>query len=338
MHRVVALWHALATSPRGVVLKRFAEQRGWDVRYVNRDRQTLEGAGFPIHGERGKYWLPADWAPRLKVDIDREELFALFLARQMAGASRETSIGRALDRLWSKLAGTSRQIPLVPEGESPVVTRLVPAIDYGPHRAHIEILERAIVAGEAVTCRYRRPRTGKLTERTIEPGELYFDPALESLYCIAWCRLRAAVRVFAVHRFLAVTATAERAPARRETRSRVALQKAFRVWRADSAERVVLHFTAAAATEVAERRWHASQQLDWTLDGGLHLTLDVADGSELERWILGFGPDVLVLEPRWLADRVRRLHQAAAKPRRAAKRARSAGGVRTPATGRSVRR
>jgi predicted DNA-binding transcriptional regulator YafY len=118
----------------------------------------------------------------------------------------------------------------------------------------------------------------------------------------------------------------------------VALQKAFRVWRADSGERVVLRFAVAAAGEVAERRWHASQQLEWTRDGGLRLTLDVADGSELERWVLGFGPDVVVLEPRWLADRVRRLHLAAATPRRAAKRARSAGNVGTVATERSVRR
>ncbi len=325
MVRVVALGQALASSPRGVVLRRFAEQRGWPIRYVHRDLKTLERAGLPIEGEQGRYRLAPDFAPRIHADVDAEELLALFVARELGGALRGTSFARALNRLWAKIGANPRQGQLLPATESPLVVRAVPAIDYAPHRAHIATIERAISRRETVSCRYRRPRTGEITQRDIEPGELYFDPGLESMYCIAWCRLRQAVRVFAVHRFLEVRATGEKAPLRPETRSRVALRRAFRVWRSDNVATVRLQFAPEVANEIAERRWHASQAIDATVDGGLVLTMEVAEPGELERWLLGFGAEVTILEPLWLADRVRQVHATAAAVRPAPERALRAG-------------
>ena len=319
MVRVLALGQALASSPRGVVLRRFAEKRGWPIRYVHRDLQTLERAGFPIEGEKGRYRLAPDFAPRLHADVDAEELLALFVVRQL-GVLRATGIARSLDRLWAKLGATEargRLLPALPVADSPLVVRPAVAIDYAPHRASIASLERAIAQRETIACRYRRARTGEITDRVIEPGELYVDPGLEAMYCIAWCRLRGAVRVFAVHRFLEVRATGEAALPRAETRSGVALRRAFRVWRSDNVEKVRLHFAASVAGEIAERRWHASALTEPTVAGGLILSMDIAEPIELERWLLGFGSDVAILEPRWLADRVRQVHAAAAGTRRA---------------------
>lgn len=311
MVRVIALGQALASSRYGVVLRRFAEEHGWPIRYVHRDLKTLEQAGFPVEGENGRYRLASDRAPQVQIDVDPEELLALFIARQLAGPIRGTSLGRALDRLWAKLGARGRQGPLLPPSDPSLSIRPSSGIDYTPHRAHIAAIERAIAGREALACRYRRPRTGEISERVIEPGELYVDPGLESMYCIAWCRLRQAVRVFAVHRFLEVRPTGEAAPPRPETRSRVALREAFRVWRSDTVQRVRLQFTATVASEIQERRWHASQTLEPGLSGGVMLTMDVAEPSELERWLLGFGPDVRVLEPAWLAERLDAAHAAA---------------------------
>ena len=66
------------------------------------------------------------------------------------------------------------------------------------------------------------------------------------------------------------------------------------------------------AGEIRERRWHATQRLIDTLDGGVVLELDVAAPEELERFILGFGPDAKVIEPLSLASRVRERRLAAA--------------------------
>jgi hypothetical protein len=97
----------------------------------------------------------------------------------------------------------------------------------------VQVVERAPREGRALQARYRALSTGQVTARVLEPGQLHWDPSHETLYLIAWCRLRQDLRVFAVHRFVAVQALNERCAPRPETRTQAALAKAFRVWRDD---------------------------------------------------------------------------------------------------------
>jgi predicted DNA-binding transcriptional regulator YafY len=62
------------------------------------------------------------------------------------------------------------------------------------------------------------------------------------------------------------------------------------------------------ADEIRERRWHASQRLIEDADGGVVLEMTVAAPADLERWLLGYGPDVEVLAPAALAARIRSRH------------------------------
>jgi predicted DNA-binding transcriptional regulator YafY len=178
-------------------------------------------------------------------------------------------------------------------------------------------LERATRTRTAVDVRYRALSTGKLSSRVIEPGELYWDPALETLYLIAWCRLRQDVRVFAVHRFLAVALTDEICPPRSQTRSRAALHKAFRVWRSEHVTKIRIWFAREIADEIHERKWLADQKLEEASDGVV-LSAEVAGLAEVERWILSYGPGAKVLAPGELAASVaKKLREGAERYRKA---------------------
>ncbi len=74
----------------------------------------------------------------------------------------------------------------------------------------------------------------------------------------------------------------------------------------------MLRFTPRVAREVRERRWHASETICETADGGVQLEMDIAAPEELERLLLGYGPDVVVEAPTKLATRIRELHAACA--------------------------
>ena len=62
---------------------------------------------------------------------------------------------------------------------------------------------------------------------------------------------------------------------------------------------------------VRERIWHHSQQVQAQAGGGIQVSLRVGLSPELEAWVLGFGPNVTVLEPEGFRDRIRRLHHEA---------------------------
>ena len=299
--RILTVAHALSQSRRGVSLKTLAARHGWSWRTLYRDVQALDRAGFPVETvEPGRHRLIEGWcAPQLP-GIEADEIASLYAIRALGESWRHTAIGRPLERLWMKVTSTGEgQGALMPvSGEPWLAVRSPFGIDYRAHDKTIATFDRAVRDRLAVNCRYRALSTGEISARTIEPGELYWDPGLETLYVIGWCRLRGDVRIFAVQRFLAVELTEERFAARPETRSKAALMGAFRVWRDTNVKKVRVRFTPKAAPEIRERTWAPGQNIeDAGTDGSVILAMKVAGLPELERWILGYGGDAEVLEP-----------------------------------------
>jgi predicted DNA-binding transcriptional regulator YafY len=278
-------------------------------RSVYRDVAALERAGFPIERTESGHRLSAGWtAPNLP-GIESDEILAFFVVRALTQSWRATALGRPLDRLWMKLtAGRTGQGALLPLVREPwFAVRSPLAIDYRTHDKTIAVFERAARDHLVVTCRYRALSTAQVTARQVEPAELYWDPTLESLYVIGWCRLRNDVRVFAVHRFAAATLTEESFRPRAEARSKPALKNAFRVWRGSNVETVRVRFSADAAAEIRERTWGPGQRIEEDKaegGGAVVLTMEVAGGAEVERWVLGFGAEAEVLAPAELRARV----------------------------------
>jgi proteasome accessory factor B len=308
--RVLAVARALAATKRGVNLKALAEKNRWSWRTVYRDVAALESAGFPIANEAGKYWLLEGWSGPQQASASPDELLALFVARSASLGWRTTSLGRALERLWMKLTtGATGQLALLPATQAPWLTVRAPSgVDYGAHSKTIATLERAIAGKIVVNCRYRAMSTSQITARTIEPGELYWDPGLETLYLIAWCRMRQAVRIFAIQRFLVVTLMSESFVPRPGVHSKAALKSAFRVWRSGTVEEIRVYFSPQIAEEIRGRTWGSRQKLWAQKDGGVILSIEVAGTAEVERWVASYGGDARVLAPASLAAAVRARH------------------------------
>ena len=83
----------------------------------------------------------------------------------------------------------------------------------------------------------------------------------------------------------------------------------------------MLHFNELVGDYIREKKWHESQALRELEDGGVELRLKLSSLAEIERWVLGWGGNVRVLQPAELADNVaaaaRKILQtaAAAAPR-----------------------
>lgn len=309
--RLEVLKRALSQTRRGVALKPLADKYNWKWRNLYRDIEVLEAAGFPIRKENGLY-LMDPMGPAIVGTATPDERLALFLVREQAAGWKHTSLGKALDKLWHRLAASADgQSVLFPVESNPwLATRALHPIDYGRHAKMVETLERATREHIAVQARYRAASTRQLSSRVIEPGQLYWDPGLETLYLIGWCRLRADVRVFAVHRFAAVSPTEQSFVPRAEATGR-ALKDAFRVWRSEHITPIRIRFEGAAADEIRERRWLAKQELTDVADGVV-LSGEVAGLAEVERWVLGYGDSAEVIEPKALREAVAAKLRAAA--------------------------
>lgn len=67
---------------------------------------------------------------------------------------------------------------------------------------------------------------------------------------------------------------------------------------------VVLKFPAHAKDYIAEREWYPNQKLKRLKDGSIQLSFESDINMMLLGWIRGFGPDVEVLEPEELREKV----------------------------------
>jgi predicted DNA-binding transcriptional regulator YafY len=300
----------MARAKRGINLRSFAAQRGWSGRALYRDIESLCAAGVPVeHPEHGWYRVADGWIPAGTVDVQRDELLALFVARQLAPGLKDTPVGRPLDNLWAKLSTPGRQ-PSLTLGDDAWFQVIAPAaIDYGPYRMVLDAAREAVRSHRALEIHHRKS-SGEESRRTIEPLQVCWHLQEQAMYVHAWCRLRDESRMFAVHRVVGARLTGELFVPRRD--AVLEMSKAFRMWPRPGVERVVLRFSPRVAGEIRERRWHASERRRDALDGGVILELDVGAPEELERWLLGYGPDVAVDAPLRLASRLRELHAAAA--------------------------
>ena len=134
-----------------------------------------------------------------------------------------------------------------------------------------------------------------------------------SVYAIGLAEPPGAVRVFKLERVRKATLTTDTFDAPPHDDLLARLDQAWEVWLSDEGgTEVRLRFTAAAARQVSEARWHPSQRIEPLADGAVELRLVVASTVELTPWILGWGADCEVIEPSQLRDQVAKAHASAA--------------------------
>jgi len=74
----------------------------------------------------------------------------------------------------------------------------------------------------------------------------------------------------------------------------------FGVWTGRGERVVKLRISAEGAHHVIERHWHDTQKVTPLPGGAVEVTFKLSDLNDVTRWILGFGGDIEVLEPREL--------------------------------------
>ena len=80
--------------------------------------------------------------------------------------------------------------------------------------------------------------------------------------------------------------------------------QSFGIVRGDKVFKVRLLFAKKIATYIKEREWHPTQKIVNKRDGSIELSFETAGWKELVRWILSWQPDVQVIAPTRLRERI----------------------------------
>lgn len=284
-------------------------ERGYEVqkRTVYRDIDALETAGFPIARDDGN---PQRISIDNNVKIDNylvlspREILALYLARGALQPLASTPFHDDLQGLFKKIddkLGESARDHLTEISEG---FRFEPGPRWGLGMDPdvIDTLRAACVERQVITGVYASVSSQSTRDRRIGPHYLYF--AKGALYLVGEDLDDKKVKVFSAPRFKSVVMTPDEYSGVVSTPEEF-FSGAFGVFKDESKPvAVTLNFSKKIASYVRERKWHSSQQIISRDDGTVTMLLHCQVNHELVNWILGFGANVEIAEPRELIDAV----------------------------------
>jgi predicted DNA-binding transcriptional regulator YafY len=302
------LLHLLG-RPHGLAVEDAARQLGCAVRTVWRDLHVLQDAGFPIYderdGRRGVWRVEGGLRDRLPVLLSLPEIVALLVSRGLLDLGGAGPFGPAVASTFAKVEAllTPGALALVERMRASVGARTIGAkLQLAPSE-HLAKIHHALAERRTLEMRYYSLSQDAETDRRIDPYHLRFVSG--GLYLVGHCHLRQAVRVFAVERIRAVSASNDTFTMPPDFDAEAYLRSAWGIVRGDLVT-VRAVFSRAVAPDVRGRFWHSSQEMRELSGGRLELRLRVADTLEVRRWLLGYGAEVEVLAPPTLRETIRR--------------------------------
>lgn len=300
----------LIDRPAGVTVEDAARALDCHIRTIWRDLDVLARAGFPVYddkageGHRTVWRVTEDFRRRLPLKLGLAEVVALLMSRDLLAAAGASVLGPALASAVDKIRGllSPDALRLLDTMRESVGVRAAGAKLQQPPAELLAQIQRAMLEQRALRIRHYSVERDEVTPRTVDPYHLtYYNGGL---YLLAYCRLRQAVRVFALERIREASVAAERFRKPADFNPDEYLKAAWGIVRGTLVT-VRVAFAKGVAPYIRERLWHPTQRLRDLPDGRLELSLQVADTQEVRRWILGWGAQAEVLQPMAMREALR---------------------------------
>jgi len=275
-----------------------------DIEFM-RDRLELpiqyDGARFGYHYTDEVTSFPT-------MQITEGELVALVIAEkaleQYRGTQFEKPLLSAIRKIEQSLPDTISLNLADIERTISFRTRAEPILNL----KIFDLLAKSTAHRRQLELAYRKPGSQQIENRLVDPYHLANING--EWYLFAYDHARQDIRTFVPARMHSVKSTGKTF-SRPETFSlEKRLRDSFGVHSGEGRFEVVLRFSPRVADYIREKKWHESQQLRDVKGRGVELRLKLSSLIEIERWVLGWGGDVVVVRPRELADAVRRAAHA----------------------------
>jgi len=305
MERMLRIHQAIQSGgyPNASTLARELEV---SVKSVQRDLAFMrDRLDLPLayHPQRYGYFYTEEVGAFPSLQITEGELFALLVAEKALQQYRGTNFEKPLVSAFKKMAASlpdTVSIHLADWDQAiSFRTSALPILDLDTFDA----LARAAARREQIEIVYRKPGRTAGEPRVIDPYQLANING--EWFLFAYDHLRQDLRTFAPTRIQAVKVTGERFVRPKRFSIDHRLRDSFGVLSGEETHAVTIRFNAFAAEYIREKRWHPSQAVEARPDGGLELTLKLSSLIEVQRWVLSWGGNAVVIRPPELIALIR---------------------------------
>lgn len=235
--------------------------------------------------------------------ITEGELVALVIAEkaleQYRGTQFEKPLLSAIRKIEQSLPDTISLNLADIEQTISFRTRAEPILNL----ATFDALAKATAHRRQLELVYRKAGSRQSEVRLVDPYHLANING--EWFLFAWDHARKDLRTFVPARVQSAKATGRTFPPPQKFSLEKRLRDSFGVHSGEGEFDVVLRFNPRVADYIREKKWHQSQQMRDLQDGGVELRFTLSSLVEIERWVLSWGGDAVVVKPRPLADAVK---------------------------------
>jgi len=265
-----------------------------------RDRLDLPIA---YHPQRFGYHYTGEVTSFPTMHITEGELVALVIAEkaleQYRGTQFEKPLLSAIRKIEQSLPDTISLNLADIEQTISFRTRAEPILNL----EIFDTLAKATAGRKQLEITYRKAGSRNGETRVVDPYHLANING--EWFLFAFDHLRQDIRTFAPARIQSSKATGQTFPRPQKFSLEKRLRDSFGVHSGAGQFEVRLRFKARVADYIREKKWHESQHLRELKNGDVELDLKLSSLAEVQRWVLSWGGDVRVLQPRELRESVR---------------------------------
>ena len=169
--------------------------------------------------------------------------------------------------------------------------------------AHFEAIASGMLGRRRLKLEHYNRQLDETTVRDVSPRRLVYYR--ENWYLDAWCHLRKGLRSFAVDALRTVKLRPAKARNVADAELDAELGAGYGIFAGQQTRKAVLRVHADRARWIALEKWHSAQESHFDEEGHYILTVPFSNDTELIMDVLRYSPDVEVLEPVELREKVR---------------------------------
>ena len=237
------------------------------------------------------------------LQITEGELFALLVAEKALQQYRGTTFERPLLSALKKMAAALPDTISLNLAEWEQTISFRTSAEPILNLENFDTLAKATAQRRQLELTYRKPGRRETELRVVDPYHLANING--EWFLFAWCHLRRDIRTFVPARIQAVRTTGKTFVRPQKFSLQKRLRDSFGVESGQGRFDVVIRFNEMVGDYIREKKWHDSQELRETADGGVELRMRLSSLAEVERWILSWAGNARVIRPAELAKSVK---------------------------------
>ena len=289
---------------------------------LKRDLQYLrERLNAPIVFDREaggyRFDTPDRYAPRYELPglwFNASEIHALLTMQHLLEEVQPGLLGPHIAPLLARLKSLLGSHDDAPEEVAQRI-RILHAAKRRMDLRYFEVLASALLNRKRLLLRHFNRKSGEEVDREVSPQRLVYYR--DNWYLDAWCHLRKDIRSFAVDAIRHASVSEKKAKSLSDRDLDAVLGAGYGIFGGRKVQWATLRFTPERARWVAAEEWHPQQKTHFEPDGSYVMEIPYSAEPELLMDVLRHVPEVQVLGPASLRQRLVAILEAGLKAQQA---------------------